>query len=304
MKLEKLGRIFQSSGRFPWMVSHAQVPIAESVEGNLYRIYFTCRDGQNHSHIAWLEIDITAPQRVLRLGEKPLLAPGAPGTFDDSGAMTSWLVHTPNRRFFYYVGWTTRTTLPFQNAIGLAVASAGAGLPALERHSTTPLLDRNPVDPHFCSNPCVIVEGSVWRMWYLSGREWVSNQGKQDARYDIRYAESDDGIYWRRDGHVCIGLRANEMAIARPSVVRDKDGYRMWYCYRGRDFPYRIGYAESKDGKAWERRDQDAGIAASTNGWDSEMIAYPYVFNHRGQRFMLYCGNGFSKEGFGLAAFA
>ena len=43
------------------------------------------------------------------------------------------------------------------------------------------------------------------------------------------------------------------------------------------------------------------GIDVSKNGWDSEMICYPYVFDHKGKRYMLYNGNGYGKTGFGLA---
>jgi hypothetical protein len=31
------------------------------------------------------------------------------------------------------------------------------------------------------------------------------------------------------------------------------------------------------------------------------MVEYPFVFDHRGTRYMLYSGNGFGREGFGLA---
>ena len=31
------------------------------------------------------------------------------------------------------------------------------------------------------------------------------------------------------------------------------------------------------------------------------MIEYPFVFDHKGQRFMLYNGNGYGKTGFGMA---
>ena len=75
----------------------------------------------------------------------------------------------------------------------------------------------------------------------------------------------------------------------------------MWYCYRGRDFAYRIGYAESEDAIRWCRRDVEAGISASQGGWDSEMICYPYIFDHKGERYMLYNGNGYGASGIGLA---
>jgi hypothetical protein len=44
-----------------------------------------------------------------------------------------------------------------------------------------------------------------------------------------------------------------------------------------------------------------AGIDVSPDGWDSEMIEYPFVLDHKGERYMLYNGNGFGKTGFGLA---
>jgi hypothetical protein len=73
----------------------------------------------------------------------------------------------------------------------------------------------------------------------------------------------------------------------------------MWYSTRGS--AYRIGYAESGDGREWVRMDHRAGIGVSASGWDSEMIEYPFVFDHDGTRFMLYNGNGYGKAGFGLA---
>jgi hypothetical protein len=73
----------------------------------------------------------------------------------------------------------------------------------------------------------------------------------------------------------------------------------MWYCYRG-DY-YRIGYAESDDGRHWTRLDEQAGIQVSESGWDAEAICYPSVFEAKGQRYMLYNGNRYGRSGFGIA---
>jgi predicted GH43/DUF377 family glycosyl hydrolase len=82
----------------------------------------------------------------------------------------------------------------------------------------------------------------------------------------------------------------------------------MWYSYRGiKDYrtdkkhAYRIGYAESSDGIKWTRKDDIVGIDVSEDGWDSQMIAYPYVYEHEGRKYMIYNGNGFGKSGFGYA---
>ena len=76
----------------------------------------------------------------------------------------------------------------------------------------------------------------------------------------------------------------------------------MFYSFRkGDGGRYRIGYAESDDAFTWDRRDEQAGIDVSPSGWDSDMVCYPYVFDHNGNRYMLYNGNGYGRTGFGLA---
>jgi hypothetical protein len=64
---------------------------------------------------------------------------------------------------------------------------------------------------------------------------------------------------------------------------------------------YRAGYAESYDGKTWKRLDEHVRIEPSDNGWDSEAIAYPFVYTFNDRKYMLYNGNGFGKAGFGYA---
>lgn len=51
----------------------------------------------------------------------------------------------------------------------------------------------------------------------------------------------------------------------------------------------------------WVRKDEEIGIDVSKQGWDSEMIEYPHVFDHKSKRYMLYNGNNYGKTGFGLA---
>ena len=77
--------------------------------------------------------------------------------------------------------------------------------------------------------------------------------------------------------------------------------YRSWRDYRGGKGSYRIGYAQSKDGKHWDRDDSKAGIDISDNGWDSEMIAYGNIIDTPHGRYMFYNGNGYGLTGAGLA---
>jgi hypothetical protein len=171
------------------------------------------------------------------------------------------------------------------------------------RASRAPLLERNDVDPYLTASPWVLVDGGIWRMWYVSGTSWENVDGKPRHRYLIKYAESRDGYRWLRNGIVCISYQGEEeYAFGRPCVIRDRDLYKMWYSYRGDR--YRLGYAESSDGLSWMRKDQEVGLESSADGWDCEMVTYPAVFCHRKRLHMLYNGNGYGRTGIGMATLA
>jgi hypothetical protein len=64
---------------------------------------------------------------------------------------------------------------------------------------------------------------------------------------------------------------------------------------------YRIEYAESVDGLRWDRHRDTGGLEPSGTGWDGDMVEYPAVFAWRGERYMLYNGDGYGSTGVGLA---
>lgn len=297
MKWQKIGNIFCPKGEAEWMQTHAAVPFADHLVDDVYRVYFTTRDRKNQSYTAYIDVDILKPFNILNISTAPVLTPGALGEFDDSGAMGSCLTRNGDNCYMYYQGWNLGVTVPFRNSIGLAFKTGSAGF---RRYAPGPILDRSMFEPHFAATPCVIIDGSKWKMWYLSCTEWLKESDSVKHKYHIKYAESDDGINWRREGVVAIDYAdETEYAISRPSVVRDGEVWRMWYSYRGAS--YRIGYAESSDGVHWKRLDAGVGIDIAVEGWDSEMIEYPFVFDHKGERYMLYNGNGYGRTGFGLA---
>ena len=292
MGWRRLGRIYEPRGEAPWLVSHASVPFAEPLEDGLVRIWFSPRDAANRSHVTWLVVDLARPDAVLEHAQTPVLGCGPAGAFDDSGAMMSWLAGGR----LYYIGWNVRATVPFHVSIGLAEAADGGW-----RRTEGPILDRPPEDPWFCSNPCVLPDGDGWRMWYLGGLGWREIDGRWSPSYDIRHARSDDGRTWRDRGRTAIPLEGDEYALARPSVLRTDEGWLMWFCARTRTRPYRLRAARSADGETWRRAPELAGLEPAQSGWDSEMVAYPHVFEQGGRRWMLYCGAGFGRSGFGLA---
>jgi hypothetical protein len=64
---------------------------------------------------------------------------------------------------------------------------------------------------------------------------------------------------------------------------------------------YRLGYAYSDDLTHWTRDDEHAGTELSAEGWDAEMMCYPNVFEHNNTIYLLYNGNNFGRNGFGIA---
>ncbi len=298
MKWKKLGRVFVPNGEFPWMRTHAAIPTPQLLGGDRVRFYFTSRDHRGYSQIAWAEVDMRKPTEVLALSSEPLLTPDKLGAFDDCGTMISCIVARPGEKdYYYYTGWHLTVTVPFNLSIGLAVPD---GKGRLARMFEGPILSRTMHDPYLMASPCVLVEGGVWRVWYVSGTDWEMFEGKPRHYYHIKTADSKDGIHWNQTGTVAIDyLNKDEYAISRPCVVKDKDCYRMWFSSRGDK--YRIRYAESPDGIRWNRKEGLAGIDVSAESWDSDMIEYPWVFDHGGKRYMLYNGNGYGLSGFGIA---
>ena len=295
-KWRKLGKIFQPSGDFEWARSHAANPIPEHLEGDIFRVYFSARDSANRSSIGSILIDLGANGKVLEVDRDPVLPPGELGMFDDSGASIGCIIKVGDARYLYYMGWNLTVTVPWKNAIGLAISESD-GSP-FRRVSRFPIIPLDETDPYTISYPWVMRDQGRFRMWYGSNLRWGAE--KKDMLHVIKYAESTDAVHWERPGKIVIDSASpEENAICKPCVVKDSDSYRMWFCSRGEK--YRIQQAESTDGYSWTRLGQDRGIDVSTDGWDSDMIEYPCVFDHRGARYLLYSGNGFGATGFGLA---
>jgi hypothetical protein len=296
----RLGRLALDTSQAPWAASHATLPIVEALPDGSWAVYLSLRDGEGRSRVGRSRLTLTPSFALSPLEPDPVVDLGPLGAFDDSGVTTSCLVTSDRRRLLYYTGWTRGVTVPFYLTVGLAVSEDGG---PFSKPSLAPLLDRHPADPFLIASPSILRENGIWRMWYVSATKWTPTAEGPRHYYNIRYAESDDGVGWRREGRICIDYADEaEYAFARPCVLRDAEGFRMWYSVRGER--YRIGYAQSPDGLVWSRNDAAGGLRAEGNDWDSEMVEYPWVFDADGRRFMLYNGNGYGRTGVGIAVWA
>lgn len=302
IKWRKLGNIFCASGQNELMQSGGRAPVPLLMYNNVFRIYFASYDVDGRGRIFWLDIDIEKPHKIININTIPVIDIGTIGFFDDNGVIPSDVILHANKVWLYTIGFSLKNKIIFDAASGLAISSDGG---ASFRKIDGPVLDRGVDDPCFAASPTVMIEDGIWRMWYVSCHRWKKEGNKFKHYYNIKHKYSKDGIYWDQKSTTCIDYQNEfEYAISRPSVIRSKNGlYRMWYSFRAQSNvdTYRIGYAESLDGLSWTRMDDMAGINVSEQGWDSEMICYPRVFQQGDRLYMLYNGNGYGKTGFGLA---
>lgn len=260
-------------------------------------LYISGRDARNRSMIGRALLDLDQA-KVLEIEKDPVLVPGELGAFDENGVSYPSLVRDGEELFMFYTGWMPTVLTPFQNHIGLAKLGDDG---RFHRVSRAPVLHRTNEDFLSMGSSYATIEDDVWCLWYTSFLAWGKGPDEPKHRYEIKRATSHDGITWtQRDKKACISARgAGEHSISRPSVLKLKGRYHMWYCYRGER--YRIGYAISEDGVSWSRSDHTVGIVPSAEGWDSLEQAYPNVIRQDDWLYMVYCGNGYGKEGLGLA---
>ncbi|BDN82106.1 hypothetical protein NJB1907Z4_C23210 [Mycobacterium pseudoshottsii] len=206
--------------------------------------------------------------------------------------------HKPANQQRRSPGWNLAVTVPWKNAIGLAISQAGG---PFKRWPTFPVVPLDEGDPYSISYPWVIRDDDKYRMWYGSNVRWEQKTKNMDGLpHVIKSAESIDAIHWEKQELVAIDTAGcDDIAAARPCVVRDPGLYRMWYCARGAQ--YSIYHAVSDDGVIWTQLGKDNGIDASPGEWDANLVGYPCVFDHKGQRFLIYPGDGYGRTGFGLA---
>lgn len=292
----RLGRLALDTSRADWAATHAALPAIEPLGGDRFAIYLSLRDRDGRARIGRSVLVMADTPRLEPLDAEPVLDLGQLGAFDDSGVTMSCLVQAGADRFLYYTGWSRGVTVPFYLNASVAVSENGG---PFERWSIAPLLERSHVDPFMTASPFVLLGHGRWRMWYVSATEWRRTDAGPRHYYHLRYAESADGIAWRREGQVCVDYEsADEHAFARPWVVHDEDRYRMWFAVRGDR--YRIALAESEDGVTWTRRNE-LGLTAGSEDWESQMVEYPCVFDWNGRRYVLYNGNQYGRSGVGLA---
>lgn len=293
-------------------VGFAQSP-QSLVFDDYVRIYFSTREqdastGKFISRVCYVDMDKSL-QKVIRISPAAVIGPGALGAFDEHGIFPFNVLRHKGKIMAWTTGWNRRVSVSVDTAIGLAISEDEGE--SFTRYGVGPVMAASLNEPHLVGDAFVVHIDSYFHMWYIFGTGWKkqSPDAEPDRIYKIAYAKSYNGIDWERDSRTIIDpVLGDDECQALPTVIEAGGRYHMVFCYRecfdfrlqqGRG--YRLGYAWSTDLFTWHRDDNQVSQLMSQDEWDSQMQCYPHLFRCDEKVYLLYNGNAFGKEGFGLA---
>ena len=299
MRLEKKGLIYSPNGEHEWEQNTFMTPHAILV-GDRIRIYGGVRDAEGVSRIKYIEVDAENPGHVLYIADKPCLDIGAPGTFDDNGVILGDVLKVGSEYWMYYVGFQHVQKAKFYAFSGLAI-SKDDGI-TFQRYSEVPVMDRTNHGKFGRCIHTVLHEDGIFKIYYAVIHGWKYIQNVPYPAYNIWYTQSQDGkTIPGKDDALCIDVANAEYRIGRPKVYKTENGYEMLYTRDLISKEYLTGYAVSKDGRKWIRKDEEMIIEKSAEGFDKEMACYPVKLTYKDHMYLFYNGNGMGKTGVGYA---
>ncbi len=177
----------------------------------------------------------------------------------------------------------------------------------LTKYPGNPVIPEVPIGEwdHWKSDPFVMKEDGVYRMWYATNA--------MGSKTQIGYAESEDGIDWNHHPSAVVLLGEDgewdDEDVETPTVVKHGGVYHLWYSGRGEpegtnplthpDAAYRIGHATSLDGINWNKDSQNPVIEVGKPvSWDWLAVAEPTVIVNNGVFEMWYVGATLSPRFF------
>lgn len=299
MRWAKKGLIYGPAGDSWWAQKWALQPTPFVRPDGRIRVFVGFRTHEGVSRVGFVDVNADNPSEVLHVSPEPALDIGVAGAFDENGVVPCAVVERQGKLYLYYAGYQLGQKVKFYVFGGLAISEDGGE--SFTRYSQVPLCERTDDELFFRVIHTMMFDDGHWRAWYGGGNQYTMHDGKQLPNYNIRVAEAPDGLALSPDYQICIDTKGGEYRVGRPYVLKEADRYRMFYCAGTAERGYRLAYAESADGVAWTRKDDEIGIDVSESGWDSQMQAYPSVVQHHNQVYLFYNGNNYGEDGFGYA---
>jgi len=292
----KLGLIYEPEFIDEALSTHSSNPLPISLKKNVFRIFFSGRSEENKSSVGWFDFNIKE-NKILDVCDKALIScEDGSDKYYSHGISLGCFLDKGYETDIYFMAWQIHGDCHWRGDIGRFSIGHNKKFKSID---LKPFMGSDDFDPVSLSYPFILKENGLYKMWYGSTITWKSSNG--EMIHVIKYATSNDGVNWDKHGIAIPYEEGVAQAFSRPCVVKHLGTYHMWFSFRSGDgSTYRIGYAKSDDGVNWVR-DLESGIYPSKQGWDSEMVCYPYVFSYNDNLYMLYNGNGYGKTGIGIA---
>jgi hypothetical protein len=157
---------------------------------------------------------------IFRKEEKPVLAPGPFGSWDERAVADPYVIRIDPYFYMYYLGHDRAQ--PPQQRIGVARSRDGI---VWEKRRSNPILSPGPpgsFDEAGDGEPAV---------WSSAGYYWMLFTGRDfSERRRLGLARSTDGIRWKRLPAVFAGASAwDSKVICDPTVLIEDDAIHVWF---------------------------------------------------------------------------
>ncbi|MDB5050567.1 MAG: laminin 2 [Fibrobacteres bacterium] len=238
-----------------------------------YKMWYTRRNGDTTENIGYA---VSADGVTWELGDSLAMLPATDGTRFDSKKKLGQpaVVQDGDTLRMWYWG-----NGPQIGNIGYAWSLDGEEWTKVDGAGTGKSVYDRTMDGSAAlalTTPTVVKDGSTYRMWYsrltLAGSAF---------HFAIGYATSPDGRAWTNvagpaAGGNMLGSGASgkfdSHGTAFPSVVKDGDGFHMFYVGYDDLDSSRIGYATSPDGLAWTKVEGKGPMGSLLEGGSPSVI--------------------------------
>ena len=273
-------------------------PILGSKElGTCFDVYVTKENDKYRMDFSWRKYNscaVTFSDDGINWCEPKITLPNRPESGFEERVNRNCVLKIDGKYKMWYTGQAREYSF-------ICYAESDDGL-EFKRLEEPVMIPERPHEGAAVMNPCVIYENGKYRMWYAAGETYEPNV--------LCYAESDDGIEWKKSkiNPIFVADKNNVYEQARVGgcqVVKTEDmGYVMAYIGYENIDKAQVCFAHSENGiTGWQRLNGNPVVSPDDGAWDGDACYKPsFLWNEDRKEWMLwYNGRKDHDEFIGLA---
>jgi hypothetical protein len=292
----KLGLVLQPSGG-PLDRTHCMLP-TPYVRADRVRLFYAGWDDDRRGRIFFGDFEPEPPFRLMGRSPGPVMDLGPPGAFDCDGVNPSQAFDADGRLALVYIGWRRGPPeAPYTLFAGLAFSDDG-GL-SFER-TGEPLLPPRPGERLLRTAASIEARPDGYRLLYVGGDAFVTGaDGKRVPHYSLRELQGRSLWDWDGPSRTLLDPEEGEIGFGRP-ITYEVDGERRLMVSLRTEARYRL-VEMPRDFEAGVRPPVVDVIAEPLEAWEREMVCFGAPCRTDGRELLFYNGNGYGRDGAGLA---